>query len=296
MKNTKYRLLAITIGLASSVSTIAIAQEPKVIGTLANNDGIFIDGRTFTIVPGRPRAGTDIRKLGAREIGPGAIIFRFEDKLYIADAAESIVGYVTDPDWARQRARGLRDVDIERQRPLGLRSDLDVERQRPLGLRDTDIERQRPLGLRDADIERQRPLGLRSDLDVERQRPLGLRDLDIERQRPLGLRSDLDVERQRPLGLRDIDLDIERQRPLGLRSDLDVERQRPLGLRDIDLDIERQRPLGLRSDLDVERQRPLGMRDAQVAGRYRVYINDPDYAYYKVKKAFEENWDVNLAK
>src|SRR5262249_12725229 len=120
MKNTRYRLLAITIGLASTVSTIAMAQEPKVIGSLANNDGIFIDGRTFIIVPGRPKAGTDIRKLGARELGPGAIMFRFEDKLYIADAAEPIIGYVTDPDVARQRALGLRDVDIERQRPLGL--------------------------------------------------------------------------------------------------------------------------------------------------------------------------------
>ena len=40
----------------------------------------------------------------------------------------------------------MRDVDDERQRPLGLRADVDVERQRPLGLRSQlDYDRQRPL-------------------------------------------------------------------------------------------------------------------------------------------------------
>jgi len=252
MNTTGYRLLAIAVGLAASVSTIAMAQAQGVIGNLAKNDSIFVDGKTFNVITGRSKADTDVRKLGARELGPGAIIFRSEDKLYISDASERVAAYLNDPD---------------------------IERQRPLGLRDSDIERQRALGLRDTDIERHRALGLRADVDVERQRPLGLRDADIERQRALGLRdyATADIDRQRPLGLHDAD--IERQRALGLR----------------DADIERQRALGL-SDVDIERQRALGLREAGVAGRYRVYINDPDYAYYRLKKAFEENWTTNVAK
>src|SRR5229473_1991989 len=225
MNTTGYRLLAIAVGLAASVSTIAMAQAQGVIGNLAKNDSIFVDGKTFNVITGRSKADTDVRKLGARELGPGAIIFRSEDKLYISDASERVAAYLNDPD---------------------------IERQRPLGLRDSDIERQRALGLRDTDIERHRALGLRADAtaDIDRQRPLGLHDADIERQRALGLR---------------------------------------------DADIERQRALGL-SDVDIERQRALGLREAGVAGRYRVYINDPDYAYYRLKKAFEENWTTNVAK
>src|SRR5437870_1626588 len=196
MNTTGHRLLATAVGLAASVSTIAMAQAQGVIGNLAKNDSIFVDGKTFNVITGRSKADTDVRKLGARELGPGAIIFRSEDKLYISDASERVTAYLNDPD---------------------------IERQRPLGLRDSDIERQRALGLRDADIDRQRPLGLH-DADIERQRALGLRDADIERQRALGL------------------------------------------------------------------------REAGVAGRYRVYINDPDYAYYRLKKAFEENWTTNVAK
>ena len=280
MKTAGYRSLAIAVGLASSVSTIAMAQAQGVqgvIGNLGKNDSIFVDGRTFNVMAGRPKADTDLRQLSARELGPGAIIFRYEDKLYIADGSDRVMAYLTDPEIERQRPHGLRaDVDIERQRPQGLRADVDIERQRPQGLRaDVDIERQRPQGLRDTDIERQRPQGLRADVDIERQRPQGLRaDVDIERQRPQGLRADVDVERQRPQGL---------------RADVDVERQRPLGLRDSD--IERQRPLGL-SDADIERQRALGFREATVGSGYRVYINDPDYAYYRLKKTFEENWNA----
>src|SRR5229473_311720 len=212
MNTTGYRLLAIAVGLAASVSTIAMAQAQGVIGNLAKNDSIFVDGKTFNVITGRSKADTDVRKLGARELGPGAIIFRSEDKLYISDASERVAAYLNDPD---------------------------IERQRPLGLRDSDIERQRALGLRDTDIERQRALGLRdyATADIDRQRALGLRDADIERQRALGLR-----------------------------------------------------------DADIERQRALGLREAGVAGRYRVYINDPDYAYYRLKKAFEENWTTNVAK
>src|SRR6266852_413095 len=243
MLNTKYRLGAFAVALASSVSIAAMAQAQGVIGSIAKNDSIFIDGKTFNVITGRSKgdAATDVRKLAARELGAGAIIFRSDDKLFIADASTRIPFFLADAD---------------------------TERQRPLGLRDADVDRQRPLGLRDTDIERQRALGLRAEVDVERQRPLGLRDADVDRQRPLGLR-DADVERQRALGLRDAD--IERQRAVGLRADTDVERQRALGLRDAD--VERQRALGLRDGIYAA-----AASDAD-GGRQRIYINDPEYAY-----------------
>ena len=249
-------IAAATVALMSSVSMSALAQAQDAPRTIASNGSIMIDGRTFTVTQGAPKGDISslIRNLGARELGPGAIIFRSDDKLYMVDAAPLV-----------QRSTMAYDPAIERQRPYGLRDEcvrpyamLDQERQRAYGLRDTDIERQRPYGLRDLDVERQRAYGLR-DLDVERQRPYGLRDSDVERQRPYGLR-DPDIERKGPQGLRDADAD--RQRPQGLR------------------------------DADIERQRPQGLREGEVE-RQRAYINDPDYAYYKLKKTFDENWNTS---
>src|SRR5437660_8020265 len=94
MNTTGHRLLAIAVGLAASVSTIAMAQAQGVIGNLAKNDSIFVDGKTFNVITGRSKADTDVRKLGARELGPGAIIFRSEDKLYISDASERVTAYL----------------------------------------------------------------------------------------------------------------------------------------------------------------------------------------------------------
>ncbi len=275
-------IAAATVALMSSVSMSALAQAQDAPRTIASNGSIMIDGRTFTVTQGAPKGDISplIRSLGARELGPGAIIFRSDDKLYMVDAAPLV-----------QRSTMAYDPAIERQRPYGLRDEcvrpyamLDQERQRAYGLRDTDIERQRPYGLRDLDVERQRPYGLH-DPDIDRRQAYALRDLDVERQRPYGLR-DPDIERKGPQGLRDADAD--RQRPQGLR-DLDVDRQRPQGLRDADAD--RQRPQGLR-DADIERQRPQGLRDGEVE-RQRAYINDPDYAYYRLKKTFDENWNTS---
>ena len=222
----KQALLAATaLALTSSVSTLALAQDAG--RTIADNGGLFIDARTFTVTPRTANGDVSdqIKALRARDIGPGAIIFRSGDKLYLVDT----------PPLPRTASN----------------AQLDYDRQRPLGLRD-------------------------SQLDYERQRPLGLRDaqLDYERQRPLGLRDDADYERQRPQGLRDAQLDYDRQRPLGLRDDADYERQRPLGYRD---------------DADYERQRPRGLTDSGGAPP-RLYIADPDYTYYRLKKTFEDIW------
>jgi hypothetical protein len=66
----------------------ATAQGQSSLGTFADKDGIFIDGRNFQIVPGKSKGdfAKRVERMGAREIGPGAIIFRSGDKLYIVGA------------------------------------------------------------------------------------------------------------------------------------------------------------------------------------------------------------------
>ena len=73
---------------ASGFSTLAAAQSQNAPGNIADNDSILVDGKTFRITCGEGKgdASTQIKALGAREPGPGAIIFRSRDQLYIVDA------------------------------------------------------------------------------------------------------------------------------------------------------------------------------------------------------------------
>jgi len=78
--------IALTVAGAGQ---LAIAQQPTgdVIGELANNEGIFVDGKTFKIARGKAKGdpAAQIAKMGAKEIGPGAIVFRYNDKLYMVE-------------------------------------------------------------------------------------------------------------------------------------------------------------------------------------------------------------------
>src|SRR5215472_8007798 len=75
--------------LATGVGTFALAQQPSgdVIGELSNNEGIFVDGKTFKIARGKAKGdpSAQIAKMGAKEVGPGAIVFRYNDKLYLVE-------------------------------------------------------------------------------------------------------------------------------------------------------------------------------------------------------------------
>jgi hypothetical protein len=77
---------AIVLACGAWTSTAARAQDA--IGNIADNDSIFIDGRAFRIMAGKAPgdAAAQIKSLSARELGPGTIIFRSGDKLYIAGA------------------------------------------------------------------------------------------------------------------------------------------------------------------------------------------------------------------
>ena len=116
-------IAAATVALMSSVSMSALAQAQDAPRTIASNGSILIDGRTFTVTQGAPKGDVSplIRNLGARELGPGAIIFRSDDKLYMVDAAplvqRSTMAY--DPAIERQRPLGLRDCAIQAPRPCG---------------------------------------------------------------------------------------------------------------------------------------------------------------------------------
>src|SRR6201986_75656 len=77
-----------TAGLLAGLGTPALAQQAQVvIGKLGSNEGIFVDGQTFDIArgPAKGDPAAQIAKLGAKEVGPGAIIFRYGDKLYMVE-------------------------------------------------------------------------------------------------------------------------------------------------------------------------------------------------------------------
>jgi hypothetical protein len=92
---TSYRLgwavgIAAAIGIAVCACDLAVAQTEGALAEIADNDSIFIDGVTFKILPGRAKgdAAKKIEELGARELGPGALVFRSGNKLYIVDVAQ----------------------------------------------------------------------------------------------------------------------------------------------------------------------------------------------------------------
>jgi predicted aconitase with swiveling domain len=76
--------------VAAGASGVTFAQQPSgdIIGELANNEGVFIDGKTFKIARGKAKGdpAAQIAKMGAKEVGPGAIVFRYNDKLYMVEA------------------------------------------------------------------------------------------------------------------------------------------------------------------------------------------------------------------
>src|SRR5262245_65086589 len=72
----------------------AAAQSQNASSAIDDSDGIFIDGRTFRITPGKGKLDAlwAVKGLGARELGPGAIVFRSGQKLYIVDAPLRLPG------------------------------------------------------------------------------------------------------------------------------------------------------------------------------------------------------------
>ena len=85
---TSLIVVAAIVGFMPSVPNPAAAQSRDAL-SIADNNSVYVDGKSFKIVPGN--AGGDasalIQKLDARDLGSGAIIFRSGDKLYLYTAA-----------------------------------------------------------------------------------------------------------------------------------------------------------------------------------------------------------------
>ena len=83
-------LAAVAAGLMSGASLVVVAHAQEAL-TIPNNDSILIDGSTFKVSSGKAKGdiSAQLNKLGARELGQGAIVFRASDKLYIVEANAS---------------------------------------------------------------------------------------------------------------------------------------------------------------------------------------------------------------
>jgi hypothetical protein len=85
------------IGFLPSVSTLAGAQSKDGL-SIADNDAMYVDGRSFKIIAGHANgdASAMVRRSGARELGPAAIVFRKGDKLYLATVQPDRQSYTSD--------------------------------------------------------------------------------------------------------------------------------------------------------------------------------------------------------
>jgi len=210
---TKLKSLLIgtaAVVLISAPVSLAVAQSALSIG---DNDSVLIDGNSFTVVPGKGKGGasTLITKLGAQALGPGAVVFRSGDKLYIAG---------TGP---------IEGVRLGSDRYGGSRNDYGSDRGDRGGIK---------IG----------PLGQCFD-------PRGCDDYASGRYG--GSRNDYGSDR---FG--------------GSRNDYGSDRYG-----------------GSRNDYGSDRYG--GSRNDYGSDRYggeRVVIDDPDYAQYKLKKIFQDNW------
>jgi Putative metallopeptidase len=85
-RNLPKTFAAATALLLLCCGNVTVSRANEVLASLGQSDAIFIDGRTFQVVPGSAKDGiTDSTKsLNARYLGPAAIVFRAGDKMYIA--------------------------------------------------------------------------------------------------------------------------------------------------------------------------------------------------------------------
>ena len=87
---------SVIMSAAVSVATFATAHAQQSVLAIPDNDSVYIDAKSFQVVPGKGKgdAGVQIKDLAASELGPGAIIIRSGNKLYIAEG-QTLRGIVT---------------------------------------------------------------------------------------------------------------------------------------------------------------------------------------------------------
>jgi len=87
---------SVIMSAAVSAVTFATAHAQQTALTIPDNDSVYVDAKSFQVIPGKGKgdAGVQIKDLAARELGPGAIIIRSGNKLYIAEG-QTLRGVVT---------------------------------------------------------------------------------------------------------------------------------------------------------------------------------------------------------
>ncbi len=81
---TRLATSMIAVVLVAGASGVATAQSLSI----ADSDSVFVDGNSFKVVPGKAKGNASalVDELDARDLGPGTIIFRSGNRLYLVDA------------------------------------------------------------------------------------------------------------------------------------------------------------------------------------------------------------------
>jgi hypothetical protein len=154
--------IAAGVALGALAATAALAQSQDAARTLADGENLVIEGRSFSITPSKNGVATPSDQAGARPLGPGVVIFRRGDGLYMVDRAPPPPAAIPAnvPAGERPRADGPRTATVDCGNGWALRDQAADQAayvppnpndgcQHVTGLR--DMERQRPHGAGDAD-------------------------------------------------------------------------------------------------------------------------------------------------
>ena len=92
----------IAIAVMSAASFVCSGSIPVFAQSglnIPDNGSVYVDAKSFQVAQGKAKAdsATQLRALGGRELGPGAIIFRSGEKLYIIDGAALTARAAYDP-------------------------------------------------------------------------------------------------------------------------------------------------------------------------------------------------------
>src|SRR5438445_439573 len=87
MTGSRYRsgiIIATTVALTSSVSSLALAQAQDTTRSIAKNESIFVDGKALTLTQGTAKddVSPQVARLRHREGGLSAVLLRSNDGLY----------------------------------------------------------------------------------------------------------------------------------------------------------------------------------------------------------------------
>jgi hypothetical protein len=217
------------IGLLSSAPTLVAAQSREAL-SIADKEGIYIDGKSFKIARGTANgeASSLIENSGARDLGPAAIVFRKGDKLYLVTVAPDQKSYGSD---RRDYGSDRRDYATDRRNcdPLDGGNRQDCER------RDYGSDR---------------------------------RDYGSDR-RDYG--SDRDENPSTAQSVREWREWLQSQRQSNNRRDYGSDRR----------------------DYGSDRRDYGSNRTATEFNPQGAHVNDPEYAQYRLKRFFDENWTAS---